>query len=171
MLIFFFFFLWKWPSKSVNVFLFERFFKSSTLEFLLTWFRRFSKLSLNFSSKKRKFLSFLFFLLWEVRSLVRNKIFWYLNKFAKISLIYDKIRDFVVLFNSFFAFVSFVIFEKTKYNLAEFIMIIVNYFNAFALTIFKIFRIFGKKISRSFVKSLDKQKNLAFAFVRVARFA
>ena len=49
--------------------------------------------------------------------------------------------------------------------------IIVNRFNAFDLTIFKIFRIFRKKFSRSFVKFLDKQKIFASVSVRSIRCA
>ena len=47
--------------------------------------------------------------------------------------------------------------------------IIVNRCNAFVLTTFKIFRTFRKKISRSFVKILDKQKIFALISVSSVR--
>ena len=88
--------------------------------------------------------------------------FRYLNKFAKISLICDKLRNFVAVFNSFLNFVNFVIFKITKYDFVEFIMIIVNRFNAFALTIFKNFRIFRKKFR---VRSSNLLTNRKFSFL------
>ena len=100
----------------------------------------------------------------------RNKYdFRYLNKFVKISLLYDKIRNFVVLFDLSFDFVNFVIFKMTKYESVKFVTIIVNRFNVSVLTISKIFLIFRKKFSRSFIKIFNKQKIFVFAFVRFVR--
>ena len=87
----------------------------------------------------------------------------------KISLTCDKIRDFVILFNLFLNSVNSVIFKTTKYDFVEFVTIIANRLSVSALTIFKTFRIFRKKISRSFVKILDKQKILTFVSVRFVR--
>ena len=132
----------------------------------MTRFRFFSKLWLNFSLKKRKLLSFLFFLLAKLKFFVNNKVYRYLNKFAKVSLTYDKIRDFVALFNSFFDFVNFIIFEKTKYNFLEFMTIILNRFNAFVLTMFKIFRIFEKKFRVCSSRFLTN-KRFSFLFLSI----
>ena len=153
----------------MNVSLLEKLFKSLTTKSFLIRFRLFSKLWLNFSSRKRKLL-FLFFLLWKLRFFARNKSFLYFDKFAKVSLVCDKNRDFVALFDSFFDFVNSVISIITKYDFAKSVTINVNRFSVSALTIFKIFRIFRKKISPSSVKTLDKQKIFAFAFVRFVRF-
>ena len=104
-----------------------------------------------------------------MKCFAKNKIFSYLNKFAKISLTCDKSRDFVALFNSFLDFVNFGISKTTKYDFVDFVTIIVNRFSIFVLTIFKIFRIFGNFFSRSFVKIFDKQKTFVFVFVRFVR--
>ena len=58
----------------------------------------------------------------------------------------------------------------TKHNFAESMRIIANRLNISALTIFKILRIFRKKISFfRFVKSFDKQKIFVSASIRSIR--